>query len=88
MPKSRSPKPAAQSVPPEEYQEAITELVNALELCLKCDGLSWEAENAADILVKRYKQFCLACEGRSLDWATEHDTDIAIVARKTGNMKA
>lgn len=39
-----------------EYQEAIQELVNALELCLGCEGLSWEAEREAEILVSRYKQ--------------------------------
>ena len=56
MPKSKQLKPAEQSEATEKYRDAIRELVEALELCLKSGGLSWEAENAADILVERYKK--------------------------------
>jgi hypothetical protein len=50
------PKPAIQFISDSKYQAAICELVDALELCLKCDGLSWEAEREADILVSRYRK--------------------------------
>jgi len=56
MPKRKQPASDMQFMSPEKYQEAIRELVAALELCLKCDGLSWEAEREADILVARYKE--------------------------------
>jgi hypothetical protein len=34
----------------------LTEAIAALELCLECSGLTWEAEQAADIVVARYKR--------------------------------
>jgi hypothetical protein len=43
--------------PDAKYQETIRELVDALELCLECDGLTWEAEREADILVNRYRHY-------------------------------
>jgi hypothetical protein len=45
----------ASEKPDAKYQETIRELVDALELCLECDGLTWEAEREAEILVTRYK---------------------------------
>jgi len=56
MSKSKPIEPAACLKTPEGYQEAIKELVNALKLCLECNGrpLSWEAEHEAEILIARY----------------------------------
>lgn len=34
----------------------IDELVAALEMCLECDGLTWEAEHEADVLVRRARE--------------------------------
>ena len=39
-----------------ECRQIVRELVSALELCLQSDGLSWEAEHEADILVTRHKK--------------------------------
>jgi hypothetical protein len=56
MSRSKPIQPEAHLKTPEEYQDAIKELVNALKLCLECNGrpLSWEAETEANILVSRY----------------------------------
>ncbi len=37
-------------------REIVDELVAALEACLESGGLSWEAEQEAEILVSRYKR--------------------------------
>jgi hypothetical protein len=55
MSKRKQSKTDVQSMSAEKYRSAIRELVAALELCLECDGLSWEAEREADILIARYK---------------------------------
>jgi hypothetical protein len=39
----------------ESNQTLIAELIDALELCLACDGLSWEAEHDAEIILARAK---------------------------------
>jgi hypothetical protein len=38
-----------------KHQTVIAELTAALELCLACDNLSWEAEHDAEIALARAK---------------------------------
>ncbi|MBI1207281.1 MAG: hypothetical protein GC191_08330 [Azospirillum sp.] len=40
----------------ESHRELIAEMAAALELCLACNGLSWEAEQEAAPLVERAKR--------------------------------
>lgn len=40
--------------PDKDTLDLILEMIEALELCLECE-LSWEAEQAAEILVERAK---------------------------------
>jgi hypothetical protein len=54
MSKRKQSASGMQPMSAEQYQETIHELVAALELCLECDSLPWEAEREADILVNRY----------------------------------
>lgn len=39
-----------------DMQGLIDEMTEALESCLACDGLTWEAEHDAEILVRRAKE--------------------------------
>ena len=39
----------------EKLRPLIDEMIAALELCLECEGLTWEAEQAADTVVRRAK---------------------------------
>ncbi len=40
----------------EKVEDAMAELIAALELCLQCEGLTWEAEHDAEIVVSRAKR--------------------------------
>jgi hypothetical protein len=40
----------------EQNQKLVADLVSALELCLKCDGLTWEAEQEAEIVITRSRK--------------------------------
>jgi hypothetical protein len=40
----------------EATSHLLSEAIAALELCLECSGLTWEAEQAADAVVSRYKR--------------------------------
>jgi hypothetical protein len=40
----------------ENNQNQMREAIAALELCLESDGLSWEAEQAADVIIRRAAQ--------------------------------
>lgn len=40
----------------ENDQELLNEMAAALELCLACDGISWEAEHDAEITLNRYRR--------------------------------
>lgn len=40
----------------DEHRALIEDLVTTLELCLACDGLSWEAEHDATILCARVRE--------------------------------
>ena len=39
----------------EKLRPLIDEMIAALELCLECEGLTWEAEQAADTVLRRVK---------------------------------
>ena len=39
----------------ERNRQLIIDMVAALELCMKCPGLTWEAEHEAQILIARAK---------------------------------
>ena len=40
----------------EKQKELISQMVAALELCLECKGMTWEAEHDASIALQRAKQ--------------------------------
>lgn len=40
-----------------EMQKLIRHMASALEMCLACEGISWEAEHDADILVRRAERY-------------------------------
>jgi hypothetical protein len=54
---TKKPKSAAspQSDELEKLRPLIGEMIAALELCLECEGLTWEAEQAADTVLRRVK---------------------------------
>jgi hypothetical protein len=54
---TKKPKSAAspKSDELEKLRPLIDEMIAALELCLECEGLTWEAEQAADTVVRRVK---------------------------------
>jgi len=39
----------------ERHQKLIGELISALELCLECEGITWEAEQEASAILHRAK---------------------------------
>ncbi len=43
-----------------EARELIRHMAAALEKCMACKGISWEAEHDADILVRRAEKFMLS----------------------------
>jgi hypothetical protein len=40
----------------DQNRQLIEELMGALELCLECDGITWEAEQEAEVALKRAKK--------------------------------
>jgi hypothetical protein len=39
----------------EKQQSMLAEMVMTLKLCLECDGITWEAEHDAEILINRFE---------------------------------
>jgi len=59
---ARKPRPdAGKPAPPlgeqEELSALLKEMVGALESCLACSGLSWEAEQEAELVVGKAKKY-------------------------------
>jgi len=40
----------------EPRQKLIGDMIAALEMCLKCKGITWEAEQEAEVVIKRAKE--------------------------------
>jgi hypothetical protein len=40
----------------DRHQKLIAELASALELCLECEGITWEVEQEAGVILRRIKQ--------------------------------
>ncbi len=39
----------------EKNHSMMSEMVEALKLCLECEGITWEAEHDADIMIDRFE---------------------------------
>lgn len=39
----------------DKQQAMLAEMVMTLKLCLECDGITWEAEHDAEILINRFE---------------------------------
>lgn len=40
----------------DRHRQIIAELITALELCMECEDLTWEAEQEAELVLRRVRQ--------------------------------